>query len=210
MPKVVFERGMNFTYNKKDNCKKPLHGCSPNGQKVIDMYEDRCEETPFPEVMRKDCSFAAADWLTDMTWICTMRSSIDQYVDATKDNDQAAKVYIVEHFIPFPEEMQVASWDRMCYEKSCHCANNWWLMGSYLRLDGPNGVHITNQTELEYGRKFREQQYNFYATGEIPEMTHYTGDKEWYYTDKTSVLEKRKIKDVECTAFDEINLYMDV
>lgn len=195
MPKLVFERGMKFTYNKGNET-------SANGQTVIDLYTGLCAD----QKGRKDCSEAAADWLTDMTWICTSRSAFNQYIEATKDNADAAKIYFVEHYTPFPAELQVASWNRQCYEKSCHCANNWWLMGSYER----NGVNITNQTELDYGRNFRAVHYDFYSTGSLPNMEPYNGDQQWYYTDKSMTLEKRQFKNAECNAFDEMNLYMDV
>ena len=196
VPKILWDHTMENVFDKGGND-------TTKSDTVKEMYKKDC---PIRGTPKTECGEAAADWLTDFTWTCNQRSAFDSFVSVTRDDESAAQVYIIEHFTPFPEEHHVESWHRQCYDKSCHCIGNWWLMGSYEREE-----NITDPAELDYGRQFRKAHFEFYETGALPEaLEPYTGDHEWFLSTKTDSLVKKSIQKDKCDQFDTMELYMEI
>ena len=122
-------------------------------------------------------------------------------------NGDNVTVYYVEHNTPFPSEKRIDSnWsNRQCHEKSCHCVSDYWTFGWYEKKN-----EVENQTDREFGRKYRAYVADFIRYGKTPEaLKPYTGENQWLVHDKTSsiVIPHRS---ENCDMFDEIDMYTEV
>ena len=105
----------------------------------------------------------------------------------------------------FPLEHPLPPWDINCHTNACHCiGGEFWLFG------GASRRGYKNQTDLYFGKAYRDMYGEFFRSGKLSKLTHWSvDDKEMKFNHLTGAgVKLEPMFQSDCNRFDQIDKYL--